>query len=307
MRTIRPTFDDLEGRRRLSVVLPESSIAAPAIITFRDQITNTYMPYIAWTGTDDHLNIEYLVSGVKTTLPETSFAAPAPAVFQGRPFIAWTGTDAQHHLNVESSADGMTFDYKTVLDAPARDQGVLNGLDATTFDTDGPVLGPNVAALCIAWTGTDNRINYAYAFGPFGQYFGPANMLLEYSDFSPSLTTFNGDFIVAWTDLYRGNETSAYSITYQTLAGDVDYVMASNNGPSLTTDDDYPGASSLGMAWTDAATQVVSVLTPEFGDQAIFLGTSPYAPSLAVDYIPDDNHFYIAREGLDGQIHYDTS
>src|SRR5262249_18604504 len=56
----------------------------------------------------------------KLVLPETSIDGPALSSvvgsFEGRPFnksaIAWTGSDAAHHLNVETSADGLHFANK---------------------------------------------------------------------------------------------------------------------------------------------------------------------------------------------------
>jgi hypothetical protein len=313
-RPIRPAFDDLEGRHLLSMTLPETSIAAPAIITFQDQITNNYAPYIAWTGTDaqHHLNIENLYTGIKRTLPDTSSAAPALAVFQGRLFLAWTGTDAQHHLNVESSADGLNFDHKTVLDAPPGPPGVFNGLNATTPASDGPALAPAPGgqALCIAWTGTDLRLNYTYAFDPFGQYWGAAHTLQLYSYSSPALDTYNGELTISWRELhglFPDNSISNYSITYLTRTGRIPYQWFSNNGPSVATDDSSPGVSYLGFAWTDAATQAVYVYSKEFGDHNIFEGYSRYAPSLSVDYIPDDGYnYYVAWAGTDGYLHYDV-
>ena len=44
----RLAIEPLEHRELLdATILPETSVAAPAIITFQDQVTNTYMPYIA--------------------------------------------------------------------------------------------------------------------------------------------------------------------------------------------------------------------------------------------------------------------
>src|SRR3954454_9149604 len=107
-RAFRPAFDDLEGRRLLATLdvnLPETSPFAPAVASFNGKI------YIAWTGTDSghHLNVESSSDSTyfsnKVTLPESSIAAPALAVFGGKLYIAWT--DTAHHLNVESSSNGV--------------------------------------------------------------------------------------------------------------------------------------------------------------------------------------------------------
>jgi hypothetical protein len=123
-------------------------------------------------------------------LPEHSGENPALANFDDRLFLAWTGTDDAHHLNIMSSADGITFENKqtlveTSIAGPAL--GVFGGVhdrfvlawtgtddahhlnvrssaDGITFENkqtlaetsiDGPALAPFAAALFIAWTGTD--------------------------------------------------------------------------------------------------------------------------------------------------------
>ena len=92
--------------------LPESSIDGPALTTFDGRLD------IAWTGTNHQLNVESSSNGVnfgnKVTLPDSSDAAPALTEFQESSGaedleIAWRGTDRDHHLNVASSSNGVTF------------------------------------------------------------------------------------------------------------------------------------------------------------------------------------------------------
>jgi hypothetical protein len=288
----RPAIESLEDRQLLSTTLPETSYSGPAVITFQDQITNTWAPYIAWEGRDSqyHLNIENLYTGAKVTLPETTIGSPALAVYQGRLFIAWTGTDPQHHLNVESSADGLTFSYKTVL-------------GQTSNPPEGPVLVVHDQALVIGWAGTDLRLNYAYSFDTFGRHWTPANTLPYHSFYRPALGTFNGDFAVSWTDL-DDNRYRTWSITHQTFEPDPD--VMNWGGPSEAVDDGFPPASYLGIARTDMSTFNVYVFSLEFGGGEIAVGRSLWAPSLAVDEIPDNNHFYVAWLGLDGHLYYDV-
>jgi hypothetical protein len=289
-------IEPLEYRELLdATILPETSLAAPAIITFQDQVTDTYNPYIAWTGTDYHLNIENLTTGAKNTLPDTSSAAPALAVYQGRLFLGWSGTDDQHHLNIESSADGLNFDTKTVFD------GTTTPFSATALFGTGPVLAVHLNDLAIAWTGTDQRLNYAYSSDVFGQYWFPVNTLSYQSNSRPALDTFNGDFLIAYTDLQ--NQINVYSLTYQTFEF-VD-TTPSIDAPSLTTDDGFPGAAHLGIAWTDLNNLTVYVSSDEFAQTAA-VGSSIYAPSLVVDYLPDGNHYYVAWTDLDGYVNYDV-
>jgi hypothetical protein len=282
----------LEDRQLLSTTLPETSQTGPAIITFQDQVTNTWAPYIAWKGLDSqhHLNIENLYTGAKHTLPETTTGSPALAVYRGRLFIAWTGTDPQHHLNVASSADGLNFSVKTVL-------------GQTTDPINGPVLVVHDQALVIGWEGTDLRLNYAYSFETYGRYWTPAITLPYHSWYRPTLSTFDGDFAISWTDL-ADNRYRTWSITHQREEPDFD--VTNLDGPSEAVDDGFPPASYLGVARTDLSTLNVYVFSIEFGDADIAVGRSLWAPSLAVDEIPDNNHFYVAWTGLDGHLHYDV-
>ena len=62
----------------------------------------------------DDLEGRRLLASV-VTLPQTSSFAPAVAAFNGKLYIAWTGTDPGHHLNIESSSNGVTFGNKVTL------------------------------------------------------------------------------------------------------------------------------------------------------------------------------------------------
>jgi hypothetical protein len=262
---------------------------APAIITYQDQITNTCMPYIAWTGTDSHLNIENLYTGVKNTLPDTSSATPALAVYQGRLFIAWAGTDQpQHHLNIESSIDGLDFDNKTVL------------LDRTS-PAGGVALAVHDQALTIGWVGPGPTTYYAYSFDPLGQSWGPSNSLGPISFFRPSLNQFYENFVVAYADLTL--HYKAYNLTYGLSQSHPD-AGTLLDAPSEATDDGWPGAYHLGRAWTDNNNNVW-VDSDEFGG-TIWEGSSQYGPSLVVDHIFDYHNFYIAWTDMDGHLEYDV-
>ena len=88
----------------------------------------------------------------KVTLPQTSIDSPALSsvltLVQGQSFnrsaIAWTGTDAAHHLNVERSAEGLTFFDKRTLG------------ETSPFRPDVTQIGqPEGGFVTVAWTGTD--------------------------------------------------------------------------------------------------------------------------------------------------------
>jgi hypothetical protein len=85
----------------------------------------------------------------KVTLPETSVDGPAlSSVFfahlGSESALGWTGTDAGHHLNVETSLDGVTFANKRTLS------------ETSPFRPDIGLSAPN-SPVTVAWTGTDTN------------------------------------------------------------------------------------------------------------------------------------------------------
>jgi hypothetical protein len=62
----------------------------------------------------------------------------------GRLWVAWVGTDRR--INLMSSADGVTFDQKVVLDERSSAQ---------------PALTVHGGRLVLSWTGGGNKINVA--------------------------------------------------------------------------------------------------------------------------------------------------
>jgi hypothetical protein len=264
---------------------PEGSRSAPASTTFRNDL------YVAWRGFDDHLNIEDVNTGHKTTLPETTSAAPALAVFKGRLVVAWTGTDPEHHLNVESSTDGMNFGNKGTL-------------AYCTFASDGPALAayngsdaPAGGDLEIAWTGTDTNLNDASSTD--GKNFGVAHTFGIYfratSQYGPALATYNGHLNVAWTgtdnrvnfmDLFNGAKDTTNAI--------------SHNAPSLATAPN--GDLCLALTWAD--NQQLLLLDTVTGFYHAITEYSPYGPSLAYD---SAGTRYIAWTGIDynGSLNYE--
>ncbi|HWC11819.1 MAG TPA: hypothetical protein VG455_11410 [Acidimicrobiales bacterium] len=75
-----------------------------------------------------------------------SFTETGPALVShaGRVWVAWTGRDRR--LNVMSSADGVSFDHKAVLDERSSAQ---------------PALAVHDGRVVIAWVGGGNKINVA--------------------------------------------------------------------------------------------------------------------------------------------------
>jgi|GEM_PF-4159726 len=82
--------------------------------------------FVVWVGNDYHLRIGYYSGpgdttlGEVTTLGDSSDRTPALATFSdGRLYLAWRGTDSSHHLNIESTSNGVTFSGKVTLNQTA--------------------------------------------------------------------------------------------------------------------------------------------------------------------------------------------
>jgi hypothetical protein len=261
-RSLRPVFDDLEGRPLLSLVgtgLAETSFSAPAVTTFN------YALYMAWRRTDNRVNIENLATQAHTTLVDTTSADPALATFNGRLVVAWTGTDGQHHLNVQSSSDGTHFDVTT-----------RNTLPQTTFASDGPSLAAYRGFLVIAWTGTDQNLNDAYSRD--GKNFGSAITFGSYdhatSQYAPALTNYGNELFVAWTG--TNSRLNLFDLT-ETFFVKKDANEFSHNAPSLTSNG---SGSALFLAYTGTNSQLyINDVTT--GTTATVGQSSPYGPSLA--------------------------
>jgi hypothetical protein len=86
-------------------ILNETSIARPAVTVEPSQAHPPYY-FLAWTGTNQAHSLNVICDGcasnrIKLTLwNETSFAAPAIAMLNGKLLLAWTGNDVGHSLNV---------------------------------------------------------------------------------------------------------------------------------------------------------------------------------------------------------------
>jgi hypothetical protein len=135
------------------VTLPDTSRTGPTLAAFNGRL------YLGWTGLDGRLNVESSANGMtfgnKVTLPETSYIvsgkqvvelSPALASFGGRLYIAWTGTNM--HLNVESSANGMTFGNKVTLGDTS------DAAPALAIET--PAVKGQPTRLVLGWTGVGN-------------------------------------------------------------------------------------------------------------------------------------------------------
>ncbi|MFV8174617.1 hypothetical protein [Mycolicibacterium peregrinum] len=137
------------------VTFNQQSLAAPAMVEHGGNL------YLAWTGTDNHLNVGRILIisrpnseltariGESVTLVERSDSAPAVSSVGDRLWLAWKGF-RNADLNLMYSTDnGATFRDKQLVGEASRFAPALSEV---------PTPGGNFGLL-VAWTGTDGRLN----------------------------------------------------------------------------------------------------------------------------------------------------
>ena len=178
------------------VILPETSIAAPALWSETITTATPGMPasILAWTGTDPahSLNIETSSDGLhythKVTLNENSNLAPSVLALSGNIIVlAWVGTDPHHSLNVMYDALG-SRQKVTLLDNSDAPLGL------TQFNGN----------IFLAWRGTDQQhLLNVRNMGPHGLTIGNAVTLTQYTSLAgPYLAPdmVHHHLLLTWTD-----------------------------------------------------------------------------------------------------------
>jgi hypothetical protein len=229
---------------------------------------------------------------VPATLGDTSIDGPAfwsQSAYQlpGGSFdpaivLAWTGTDRRHHLNVETSPDGLTFQNKIVLNETsiARPSVIVV-----------PAASGNVAV--IAWTGTDSRHHLNVTYDVYGS---PHKVTLpETSPYAPSLAYFGGQIWISWAGTDGGRTLNVLALGPQGLTPGVKTTLWSNGShatPDLSPD---PTDNLLLLSWQMAATTHVNFLQSSDGSHwslgipAPLGAASQFSPAMMVINSPPAN------------------
>jgi hypothetical protein len=212
----------------------------------------------------------------KITLLDTSIDGPAlSSVYvpngASESVLAWTGTDAGHHLNVETSSDGLHFAHKVILDeiSPYRP-------DVALAQVGGPV--------AVAWTGTDANHSLNVLYDVYGKQ-RKLTLWNESSISAPALLIGPG-FYLAWTGTDADHSLNLLSIeaTDSGLVAGKKSVLSqfsSNAGPRLAR----VGATTFALAWTSRASK-------------LFLATGTDVPTLSVSSLPEFSAFAPQTESL---------
>ena len=129
-------------------------------------------------------------------LPEFSSDGPAlnsvVGTFEGTSFnnsvSAWIGTDRVHHLNVETSSDGLHFGHKLTL------------AETSPFRPDVTQLGePAGGNITVAWTGSDANRSLNVLFDVYGSHPQKLTLRDDKSFSAPALLQQGATLFLAWT------------------------------------------------------------------------------------------------------------
>jgi hypothetical protein len=192
----------------------------------------------------------------KTILPDSSIDGPALASIGNESVLAWTGTDALHHLNVETSTDGLHYGNKLTLH------------ETSPFRPD-VALATQGGAVAVAWTGTDAHHSLNVLYDVYGS--SPKKLTLrnENSFTAPALLIGPG-FFLAWTgtDAHHSLNVLSLSITASGVVPGTKTVLSdsSDAGPHLGRS----SATVMDLLWS-APTQQLMIAT---GTQPAFLQPS---------------------------------
>ena len=168
----------------------------------------------AWAAARQHVNASAAAARMlpaatvnnKVTLPDTSIDGPAFDSDGNEIVLAWTGTDPAHHLNVETSTDGLHYRNKLILN------------ETSLFRPD-VVVTPTQAGfvVALAWTGTDANHSLNVLFDVYSS--SPKKLTLhnENSFTSPALL-FGPSFSLAWTGTDANHSLNVLPLTVTSTA-----------------------------------------------------------------------------------------
>jgi len=251
----------------------------------------------------------------KVVLPETSIDGPALAsIIPTAPnettqsVLGWTGTDAVHHLNVETSSDGLHFGNKLTLDETSPFRPAV-----TLLTQSGP--------FSIAWTGTDANHSLNVEWDVLGNHPTKLTLRQENSFTAPGLLQGESGpndnlLFLAWTGTDANHSLNILPITISTTtftftlgAKHVLSQFSSNAGPQLSPAGFNPqgGTNSIALNWTSRALQPMAAIGnfPDllFSSIATLPETSAVAPDTAFHVEVQNGPTWISWTGTDAAHH----
>jgi hypothetical protein len=212
----------------------------------------------------------------KIVLLDTSIDGPALSSIYvpnqtSESVLAWTGTDKLHHLNVETSGDGLHFSGKRILE------------ETSPYRPDVALAAP-AGAVAVAWTGTDANHSLNVLYDIYGHQ-RKLTLWNESSISAPALLIGPG-FYLAWTgtDANHSLNLMPIEVTDAGLTPGKKVILShfsSNAGPHLAR----VGATTFALSWTSQGSQ-------------LFVATGTDAPTLSVSSLSEWSAFAPQTESL---------
>jgi hypothetical protein len=159
--------------------------------------------YLAWTGTDEHINIltdPQSPHGAAAWLEGTrSWYDPALCSHQGSIAVAWTASNQRLAGLVGRLSDVTSFTsgirHISILTDAENPHSVPIRLEEAR-SARGPALCSHQGSLVLAWTGTDGYINILT--DPHNTHDPPIRLEEAWSSYMPALCSHQGSLVLAW-------------------------------------------------------------------------------------------------------------
>jgi hypothetical protein len=231
-----------------------------------------------------------------TTLGDTTDLRVSLAFHDGRLFVAWRGS-GNDNLNLIFSADGgRTFSGKVIFGETS---------------SHAPAITSHNGLLLMAWKGSGNeQINIArVTLGPPDDFrilgLGPVVTLPESTDFSPAITSHQGQLVLAWRG--SGNDQLNLAVSSDngaTFGGKATLSESSDDAPAIISHN-----GKLLLAWRGSGNEQINVATVTQGpppdnpitgivDKVVLGDESDFSPALASRL----GVLYLAWCGLDENL-----
>jgi hypothetical protein len=225
------------------------------------------------------------VNTAPTTLGDKSIDGPAfwsqsayqlpSGSFDPATVLAWTGTDSRHHLNVETSQDGFTYQNKVIL-------------NETSIARPSVIVVPSASGnvVVIAWTGTDGGRHLNVIYDVYGS--AQKVTFAERSPYSPSLAYFGGQIWMAWAGTDGGHTLNVLALGPQGLTPGAKTILWGNGSaaaPELAPD---TVDNLLLLSWQMRSTSNLNFMQSADGSNwapgipAPFGAASPNSPAMMV-------------------------
>jgi hypothetical protein len=218
--------------------------------------------FLAWTGTDDHLNILRAPPLTKSRFGEANDdCGPAIATASSQLFMTWQ--DGDNNLFISSSPGGMpapligqSFDAALPLPGSSQD----SASPALAFDTAG-------GRLYFAWADDDGHISISGSSDGVNWDAPSAVGERTVGDGTPALAFGHGTLFLAWTGTDDDNHLNVLALT--PLPGGFGRAQPKNTLGERSSDDAGPalafGNDRLFLAWTDDDDRVKVAVSTDDG------------------------------------------